>query len=245
MSNTAESTRGFAPTGTVDPLRYAGHQPEADESTGLLLAMIPHGARVLDVGCGTGSVSRLVRDLRGATVTGIEPQADRARAAEEAGLDVLAAPWSAETAATLRDFDIVLFADVLEHLTDPVVALELARGCLAPGGAIVASVPNVAHWTVRFDLLRGRFDYRDIGIMDATHLRWFTGASIERLFAAAGFRVERRAVSAGHWMWDYHFRPPWKWMSPSLRHRIVGRSARLWPELFGCQHVVIARPVSS
>src|SRR5262245_42234591 len=71
-------------------------------------------------------------------------------------------------------FDTIVLADVIEHLPDPAEMVSLLKQGLVPDGSIVASVPNVAHWFVRIDLLRGSFNYQEMGIMDATHLRWFT-----------------------------------------------------------------------
>ena len=94
------------------------------------------------------------------------------------------------------------------------------------------------------DLLRGQFDYREIGIMDATHLRWFTRKTLTRLFESIGFRIESFQGSAGLWLWDYRQRRPWKWIPPDTRRRMVLACLKRWPGLFSCQHVVNARPVS-
>ena len=238
-----EAVTGLS-TSPVDPLRYAGQTPDRWESTGIILSMIPQGARVLDVGCGTGSVSTLVRDLRGATVVGIEPNADRARHAVEAhGLHVIHGVYAPDVAERFGPFDVVLFADVLEHLVDPAEALRQVRPALAPGGRVVASIPNVAHWSVRVDLLRGRFDYTPTGIMDATHLRWFTCDSVVRLFAAAGYAVETLRHSAGWWL--ARERRPWRWMPERVGLGITRRLANRWPGPFGCQHVVVATPTDA
>jgi len=238
-SAVAEATLGLT-SAPVDPLRYDGHTADESESTGIICRFVPDGARVLDVGCGTGSMSKLVRDLRHATVIGIEPNPERAGLARQRGIDVHVGVLNAQTSATLGDFDAVVFADVLEHLEDPAATLRTARSVLRRGGVVVASVPNVAHWTVRWNLLLGRFDYQPVGIMDATHLRWFTRRSIHSLFGAAGFTVQTYTVSAGMWMPEYNTRAPWRWMAPDSRNRAIIAGVRRWPGLFGCQHVVRA-----
>lgn len=235
----AEPTRGLT-SGVVDPLRYDGHAVDPHESSGLICEMVPVGARVLDVGCGTGSMSRLIRDCRQATIQGIEPNPERARAAAERGIDVRVGLLDATTAAELGPFDVVLFGDVLEHVTDPAALLDVAKLALRPGGIVIASSPNVAHWTVRWNLLRGRFDYQPLGIMDATHLRWFTQSTFRSLFAAAGFVIEQYAASAGTWMPEYKSCFPWRWIRPSWRAAMISFGARRWPGLFGCQHVLKA-----
>lgn len=234
----AESTKGFV--ATVDPLRYRGQTANPEESAGLLISYIPKGARVLDIGCGTGSVSCLIRDHCEAEVTGLEPNAERAQEARNAGLKVINGLFEPANVERLGTFDVIVFADVLEHLVNPAEALDLASKHLAPGGCIVASVPNVAHWTVRLDLLLGRFNYRELGIMDATHLRWFTAETIEKLFRSSGFRIEKYNGSAGLWMSDYYERLPWKWIPPHRRQQIVRFGLDYWPGLFACQHVVKA-----
>jgi SAM-dependent methyltransferase len=88
-------------------------------------------------------------------------------------------------------FDVVLAGDVLEHLVDPRRVLADARSLLAPGGYVVASVPNVAHVDVRMALLCGRFAYRETGLLDATHLRFFTHDTLLELFERAGLAVAR------------------------------------------------------
>lgn len=225
----------------VDPLRYDGQSDEPDEVVSVILDMVPQGARVLDVGCGTGSVSSIVQSRRNASVVGIEPDERRAARARERGIDTRTALLSADVIGELGSFDVVLFADVLEHLPDPLSALRLARTALAPDGVIVASVPNIAHWSVRTELLRGRFTYRKWGIMDGTHLRWFTDANLHFLFTTAGLAITRERVTAGVDLDCYSERLPWRRLSRPTRARIIRRAIRIWPRLFGCQLVASAR----
>jgi 2-polyprenyl-3-methyl-5-hydroxy-6-metoxy-1,4-benzoquinol methylase len=237
---TPENVKGFVPN--VDPLRYRGQDANLDESAGILLSYIPHGARVLDVGCGTGSVSTLIRDHCNCQVTGLEPNGERAKVAQESGLRIVNDLFTASVAEGLGKFDVIVFADVLEHLVNPGEALDLATTLLTPDGWVVASVPNVAHWTVRLDLLFGRFDYRELGIMDATHLRWFTREALEKLFRTSGLNIVQYRGSAGLWMSEYSQRRPWKWISRERRQRLVRSGLQYWPGLFACQHVVKASP---
>ena len=91
-----------------------------------------------------------------------------------------------------RSFDCIVFNDVLEHLADPQSALGAARGSLTAIGSVIASVPNVRHFTVTVPLvLYGRWTYRDRGILDRTHLRFFTRSSLIGLFDASGYLVDR------------------------------------------------------
>jgi methionine biosynthesis protein MetW len=224
----------------VDPRRYDGQMEDRDEVAGLVAELVPVGARVLDVGCGTGSLTQIVARARAATLVGIEPDPIRAQIARDRGIDARNGILTSGMLAKLGMFDVVLFADVLEHLPNPQEMLLMVRNALLPGGAVVASIPNVAHWTVRWDLLRGRFDYQSCGIMDATHLRWFTSDNVTHLFGSAGYRIVEMRHTAGTTLPDYGRRLPWRRLRPRVRNFLIRRSARLWPRLFGCQHVVRA-----
>lgn len=154
------------------------------------LALIPGGSRVLEVGTAAGHMTQaLVR--KGCLVVGLEIDEVQAR---------LAAPFCSrmivddierlDLDTALPDkFDVVLCGDVLEHLRDPAVALAKLKRRLAPEGAVVASIPNVAHGSVRLSLLHGRFPYSQFGLLDATHLKLFTLESIVELFNSAGLEI--------------------------------------------------------
>jgi methionine biosynthesis protein MetW len=242
MAATDQNGRGLLAE-LPSPLRYGGQDLDPAESTAMIASMIASRARVLDVGCGTGSVSRLIIHACGCTVLGLEPDAERAAAASANGIEIVGARLSEELIPELGLFDVVLFADVLEHLVDPFEALRLAHKFLRVGGAVVASLPNTAHWTVRLNLLLGRFDYSPVGIMDATHLRWFTRRSLFRLFTQAGYAVVEIKASAGMWMEVYQSRP-WAWIPRGFVRKLLQGAAQAWPTLFGCQFVVRAELAS-
>ena len=149
--------------------------------------------RFLDVGCASGEVGGAVRRaVEGATVTGIE----RDPAAAERARGRLDCVIESDAVAALRDlsdagerFDALLFADVLEHLDDPIGALVLAHEIATPDATLVASVPNVGHLSLVRDLVLGRFDPLPAGLADAGHVRWFTRASLGDALEEAGWRV--------------------------------------------------------
>lgn len=226
--------------GSLDPLRYDGHLLDPDEVSGIVTSMIPTGARVLEVGCGTGSLSQLVRETCRADVVGIEPDPARAQRAAARGLKVHVDLLTRELIREIGSFDVVLFADVLEHLSNPHAMLLLSREALRAGGAVIVSVPNVAHWSVRVDILLGRFRYQPYGIMDATHLRWFTLDTLNALIASSGFKVTSSRATAGITLPDNVYRRPWRWLPPNYRTRLLRFGCGHWPTLFGCQHVLKA-----
>jgi GT2 family glycosyltransferase/2-polyprenyl-3-methyl-5-hydroxy-6-metoxy-1,4-benzoquinol methylase/glycosyltransferase involved in cell wall biosynthesis len=147
--------------------------------------------KVLDVGSATGYLSRALRD-RGCAVTAVEVDPEAARLGQRfADRMIVGDIASLDLAATLggERFDVVILGDVLEHLVDPAAVLERIRDRLAPGGYVVASIPNVAHGSVRLALLKGEFTYTSTGLLDETHVRFFTRESVEELFARSGYRI--------------------------------------------------------
>lgn len=128
-------------------------------SHALILAEVPPGSRVLDVGCASGYLAAELT-ARGCTVVGFERDPAAAALAEASCAELIVGDLEsdADLAALPRGFDAVVIGDVLEHLTDPWRALRELRGVLAPGGVVVLSLPNVAAWPVRLGLLRGRFE---------------------------------------------------------------------------------------
>jgi len=158
-----------------------------------LLPLVPaEAARFLEIGCGEGEFARALRAARGQSkleVVGVELcEGPGQRAA--AVLDTLIVGNVEQMELPYRDyFDCVVFADVLEHLVDPWKMLTRARSFLRPNGMVIASIPNVQQWIVLRDLILGEWDYTDFGIMDNTHLRFFTKKSILKMFASTGFDV--------------------------------------------------------
>jgi len=157
-----------------------------------LAAKVPHGAgAVLDVGCSRGATADALRSRGVRRIVGIEPDAADAAAAAGAYDEVLAVRLEDVPHATELSgrFDAILFGDVLEHLVDPSDALVRVRPWLSERGVVVASVPNVGHWSIVDDLIRGRFDYVPYSILSGTHVRFFTRSTLIDLFEASGYRV--------------------------------------------------------
>jgi 2-polyprenyl-3-methyl-5-hydroxy-6-metoxy-1,4-benzoquinol methylase len=165
-----------------------------------LLRHGPSGVRVLDVGCGSGVLGARLRE-RGNSVWGIDAAqaiAEQARRRLDRFIlaDVVDGGAIGELLGDER-FDVIVFADLLEHLPDPVATLRSYVRFLAPGGIVLVSVPNVAVWNVRMGLMLGRFRYTATGTLDRTHLRFFTRATLLRALREAGLRVEEIDVNPG------------------------------------------------
>jgi 2-polyprenyl-3-methyl-5-hydroxy-6-metoxy-1,4-benzoquinol methylase len=155
---------------------------------------------VLDLGCGRGRLGLEVERL-GYTVTGIDNSSvacttARTRISEVIELDFTKLTTVADTLKE-RQFDWIMAADVLEHTPDPKTTLSFYGRFLKPDGRLIVSLTNVAVWDNRLRLLFGRFDYRDSGVMDRTHLRFFTFRTARELVSEAGFTPLRTTWEPG------------------------------------------------
>ena len=172
----------------------------ANTSHALLVELTGPDRRVLDVGCAGGDLGRVLK-ARGCRVAGVEIDEAAAEAAAEVVDEVLIGDVDELDLVGhfgKESFDVVVFGDVLEHVADPVATLRKVRPLLTETGSIVASIPNVAHGAVRLALLKGRFEYRPLGLLDATHLRFFTRGSVYETFREAGLvPVDVRRTTAG------------------------------------------------
>jgi SAM-dependent methyltransferase len=142
------------------------------------------GLRVLDAGCGFATTSARIQQL-GNEVTGIEESAVACEVAAKRLARVVNADLQQ---ADLGDeqFDVLIFADVLEHVPWPVGVLKKYLRWLKPDGSVIVSLPNVGLWSVRFAHLFGRWEYEETGVLDRTHLRFFTRKSARWLLAECG-----------------------------------------------------------
>ncbi|MFZ0933609.1 MAG: class I SAM-dependent methyltransferase [Bryobacteraceae bacterium] len=222
------SSASAAPDGDARLLRYD------DICNPLVQQFIPAGSKVLDLGCSTGLRAAWLRRHCKCWVAGVE--IDKAMAAlarercdslQEADLDdlpLLPYPQS--------HFDVLVFGDVLEHLKNPERALVHLLRYLVPDGIAVISIPNFAYLGVRLRVLLGRFRYTDWGILDRTHLHFYTRQTAHDMVEQCGLTVSA---------WD--FRPP-QW--PGFPKALRGALTKVWPALFAIQFVIVcARPGAS
>ncbi|HEV2721220.1 MAG TPA: class I SAM-dependent methyltransferase [Thermoanaerobaculia bacterium] len=153
------------------------------------------GLDVLDAGCGFATTSQFI-ERRGNRVTGIESNAEAVKVARTRISRVVERDLQ-NFAPDLGTFDVIVFADVLEHLAWPVGVLKKYRSLLKPGGTVIVSLPNVGLWSVRLQHLLGRFEYEETGVLDRTHLRFFTRRSALRMLDEAGLHVIKRTYNPG------------------------------------------------
>jgi 2-polyprenyl-3-methyl-5-hydroxy-6-metoxy-1,4-benzoquinol methylase len=167
--------------------------PNYDFARPEMLRFVPQSAhQVLDVGCSTGKFGMALRARPDTTVTGVEPDPAAAELAKDR-LDSVCTGFFPETerlVARVEGYDAIVFNDVLEHMSDPRSALDAAKRLLAPDGVVVASIPNVRHISALGPLLiRDSWHYTDIGVLDRTHLRFFTRTSLIAFLRDAGWDV--------------------------------------------------------
>jgi SAM-dependent methyltransferase len=168
----------------------------AGSAHNLLVGLVPRAARVLEFGCATGYMADALKARLGCSVTAIEVSSEAAELARAHCDRIMVGDAETVEFERLLDgerFDAVVFADVLEHLREPAAVLRRVRPLVAEGGAVLASIPNVAHGSVRLALLGGEFRYREAGLLDRTHLRFFTRETVQDLFESSGYVIT-------HWL---------------------------------------------
>lgn len=174
--------------------QYSAKPPEYyHDARSELLNFVPDDAKlVLDVGCAGGDFGKRLKEEKGCVVWGIEPSEDAAKEAEK-NLDKVVSSTFASDMPELdgQFFDAIFFNDVLEHLIDPKEALRIAKQYLRKSGYVIASIPNILYFPAIYMILKQQdWKYEDSGILDNTHLRFFTKKSVGRLFEESGYDIK-------------------------------------------------------
>lgn len=221
------------------PMRYTFKQSPYS-SHGKIVSLLGRGGgrTCVDVGCASGYLARQL-SRAGWRVLGVEPDPEAARAAREHCEQVLEMDLDSVDLRSIGAFQAIVFGDVLEHLPAPSQTLSRSIEHLDPDGVVVISVPNIANLLIRVNLLFGRFDYTERGILDKTHLRFYTRRSLRRLIEDCGLEIE-------------HMTPtplPIEEAIPVARHfgelsALADAFTRLLPTVLGYQFVVRARRAS-
>ncbi len=183
--------------------------------------------RVLEIGCASGQLSRRLAENE-CDVIGIEIDKECAEVAKKYCRAVSVCDIETIEDFPYHDFDFILLLDVLEHLRSPLSLLMRLKTYLRDGGSIVVSLPNVANWKVRWDILFGRFEYSEYGILDRTHLRFFTEKSAREIMQDAGLDII---------MFDIVPTAPIK-----IRASYAYLIAKLRPSLFARQFLIVGVP---
>ena len=202
----------------------------------LLALLTDEAGMVLDIGCGAGDNAYLLRSKNpGCRVHGITHSPGEAEIART----WMAACWVFDLEGDIPEelssmrFDAIVLSHVLEHLRDPAEILRKFSGLLRPGGHAVIAVPNVLSWSMRWRFMRGDFEYRSDGVLDDTHLRFFTYLTADRylLGKASGLKLVSKTVtgSVPQW-WLRRYLLPRNWTAC-----IDALGCRIWPNLFGDQ----------
>ncbi|MEA2659827.1 MAG: hypothetical protein QOF64_2426 [Candidatus Binatota bacterium] len=223
----------------IDQLKHVN-----DSSHYWIVKLLNRGSRplsILDVGGADGYLGAILKK-QGHHVIGVEADPARAKKAMGSYDRVHLADIETFDFPYLEEFDLILFADVLEHLREPSAVLRRALPCLKQNGEIIVSVPNVANFIIRIGLLLGRFEYTDRGILDRTHLRFFTLASLRRMLTDDGWAIVEIRVTP----------LPVQLVMPATDkkiflplHEVHYGIVRLWKTVFAYQFVVRALRTSS
>lgn len=192
--------------------------------------------RVLDIGCGTGflgdCLTEFGNECYGITISPGEVVKAQGKMKAVHLIDI-------ENAKDLpfkkNYFDVIVFGDVLEHLKNSSYPLQLVKPYLKQGGMIIVSLPNIANFKFRLRLLMGKFEYEPYGIMDYTHLRFFTLDTAKQLIEFNGYEI--KDIQYTYWTWTLpKILAAYDW---EIRTRLV----KWWPNVFASQFVFYAYPI--
>lgn len=206
--------------------------PKYDEfhfASNMIFQLIEPRTKILDVGCGTGKLAEKLRKDKNCYVVGIERDTVEVRLAKQRCNEIIIADVEQlkEIPFEAGYFDIIVFADILEHLFDPKSVLFTFKKYLSNTGYIFISVPNVANWSLRFKLATGHWDYKETGLLDNTHIRFFTLSTIKDLVQKCGYDISYIGCTSGLGYVDWRL--------------ISGNPANIWKGLLGYQFMIKAR----
>ena len=231
---------------TFVPVEFAGSpylfktDPYSSHSVILRLLGDGNNRRLLDVGAAHGYLAAALRD-KGFRVTGIEADPGLAEQAAKYCERCFEANLDNPLPDLVYKFDAVVFGDVLEHLKDPLGVLRNITGCyLAKNGIVIISLPNIANFYVRLRLLAGHFDYAERGILDKTHLRFFTRRTFCKMLDEAALEIVQ--LTATPVPLPLVVSKRYQGRLFRIVHALSASIAKHWQTMFGYQFVAVARP---
>jgi len=230
------SADAFYPTADV---RYQSKIDDPYSSHSVILARVGdgRGKRLLDVGSAQGILAQKFTE-RGFEVTCIEGSQKLAALGRDKCQEMIVADLDKPLPQLNGQFDVIIYGDILEHLRNPMEVFTGFNRSLRPGGRVIVSVPNVAHLWVRLNLLLGRFGYANRGILDRTHLRFFTLSLFKRFLADAGLECDEIVATPVPLLLVVPKHAQGIWLRAV--HALNAGLARRWKRMFGYQFVAVA-----
>ncbi len=215
-----------------------------------VVQLIKPGSTILEIGCATGYIGKFLKEKRNCKMYAVEIDEEAAKLAKPHYEKIVIGDVEDEKILNqlpTKFFDYILCMNVLEHLKWPQNVLVNLKKFLKPDGYLIACIPNVAHWSIRLKLLFGNFDYEKglfgtdhgKGIMDETHLRFFTLKTMKKLFLDTGYKIEYCSFDPDKGIPKFHgliSRLPYGW-------KLLKKFYSLYPALFGFQFIFKVRSV--
>ncbi len=219
--------------------------------------LIRPGSTILEIGCATGYIGKFLKEKRNCKMYGIEIDKEAAELAKPYYEKIIVGNIEDDNTlnqltinykpSTINYFDYILCMNVLEHLKHPQKVLIKFKKLLKPEGSVIVCLPNIAHWSIRLKLLFGNFDYEKgvfgtdhgKGIMDETHLRFFTLETMKKLIISAEYKIEHISFDPDKGIPKFHglfLRIPGGW-------KFLKKFYSLWPTLFGFQFIFKIKPL--
>lgn len=207
--------------------KYDYFNPDPYSMHAKIIECVGDNKKVLDVGCAEGNLAE-VMSINKCEVVGIEIDQKSARNAQKFCKEVIVGDVeSIELSTEYHDyFDYILFADILEHLKDPLIVLKRFKKYLKDEGYILVSLPNITNWRMRIKILFGNFEYKDIGVLDKGHIRFFNEKSAKNLLKDAGFEIIKFGITG---------------LDSPIGTKFFQLIGTLRPNLFAYQFLIIAK----
>ena len=187
--------------------------------------------KVLDVGCAYGNLAEVMSSNK-CEVVGVEISPKAGKSAQKYCKEVFIGDVeSIELSSNyINYFDYIIFADILEHLKNPLKVLERFKKYLKNDGYVIISLPNITNWRMRLKILFGNFEYEDTGVLDNSHIRFFNEKSAKKLLSDAGYEISNFDLTG---------------LESPVGSRIIHKIGTLWPNFFAYQFLIIAKKGSN
>ena len=192
---------------------------------------VESGKKVLDVGCAYGNLAE-VMSANTCEVVGVEISPKAGKSAQKYCKEVFIGDVESIELSSdyINYFDYIIFADILEHLKNPLKVLEKFKKYLKDDGCVVISLPNITNWRMRLKILFGNFEYKDTGVLDNSHIRFFNEKSAKKLLYESGYEIIKFDLTG---------------LESPIGTKIIHKIGTLRPNLFAYQFLIIAKKCSN